>query len=188
MQTRVYAQPATLSGDHALLVLGIGNLGARVVDNLRLEFERLQMPTDRARLLIWNPTANADGDGNLFESFDVADHLQDARHESLRQQLSHLPVTDLVEDADRRQLAASGTVALHHNTSHALLLGMQEALDELRQANPQSLLRLLVLGDLGEGCVTGSLSQLLVQLRAHITLRHLFETLAFNEPVQHLAG
>ena len=172
MQTRVYAQPAALSGDHALLVVGLGNLGACVLENLRQEFDRLQMSPDQVRLLIWNPTAKSGEDNNLFERFDVAEYLQDARHESLRQQISHLEVAEVIRDAaDQRQLAASGYVALHHNESHSLLLTIQKALDDLRQANPERLLRLLVLGDLGEGCVAGSLSPLLVHLRPHVTLR-----------------
>jgi len=172
MPARAYTPASALAGDHALLVVGIGDLGARVLGNLRQEFDRLQMPANVARLLVWNPAGDPREDHNLFESFDVADYLQDARHASLREQVAHVDVDEIVRDtADRPHLAASSYVALHHNASRMLLVTIQEALEALRHANPESLLRLLVIGDLGEGCVAGSLTPLLLQLRPHIDLR-----------------
>jgi hypothetical protein len=172
MQARVYTPSAQFSGDHSLLVLGVGNLGARVVDILRQEFDRLQVSGDRHRLIVWNPNDQSNEGNNRAATFDAADHLQDPRHESLREQLTHLELAHVVEDAaGKQELAATSYIALHHDQSHALLTSIQADVDALRHSNPENLLRMLVIGNLAEACVAGSLTGMLVLLRPHAQVR-----------------
>jgi hypothetical protein len=171
MVVRLCSPSTPLSQDHSLQVLGMGDWGARVVELVRQESDRLQVASKRLALHLWNPVQPGGGN-NLFQPFDAAASLQDARHVTLRRQLSHVMAEEIVEDIQNDwQLPASGYLALHDNVLRDLLQRLKASLDVLRQANPEKPLRLIVVGNLGEGCVAGALTPLLFHLQPHLQLR-----------------